>query len=120
MDELLVLLLISRFNTRVTMNISKQESSWFVYLLRCHDNSLYCGVTTDVVRREQEHNHGNKGAKYTRVRRPVSLVYVEAANNRSEACQHEARLKKLSKLKKEALISSEQNIIESAIQVVER
>jgi len=79
--------------------------SWFVYLLRCSDRSLYCGVTTDITRRELEHNQSNKGAKYTRVRRPVVMVYHQALSNRSEACKAEARLKKLTKAQKEALVA---------------
>jgi len=79
-------------------------SSWFVYLLRCSDNSLYCGVTTDIMRRELEHNQSAKGAKYTRVRRPVTMVYQQTLANRSEACKAEARLKKLTKAQKEALV----------------
>ena len=47
---------------------------WYVYLLRCADATLYCGVTTDMERRLREHNAGSRGAKYTRARRPVELV----------------------------------------------
>jgi putative endonuclease len=83
------------------------DNQWFVYLLRCNDNSLYAGVTTDLQRREDEHNHNNKiGAKYTRVRRPVSLIYYETMPSRSKACQREYQLKQLSKQQKERLISS--------------
>lgn len=81
------------------------SSSWFVYLLRCADNSLYCGVTTDLSRRIAEHNHCNKlGAKYTRARRPVVLCYSEQLKDRSSACIREAELKKLTKYQKEQLI----------------
>lgn len=82
------------------------DSQWFVYLLRCNDNSLYAGVTKDLQRRVNEHNHHNKiGAKYTRVRRPVSLIYYETVSSRSKACQREYQLKQLSKQQKEKLIS---------------
>jgi len=82
-------------------------STWYVYLLRCADNSLYAGVTTDLQRRVDEHNNSNKlGAKYTRVRRPVSLVYAENALNRQTACKQEYQLKKLNKAKKEYLASN--------------
>ncbi|WP_286233639.1 GIY-YIG nuclease family protein [Thalassotalea sediminis] len=84
-------------------------SLWYVYLVRCADNSLYAGVTTDISRRINEHNHTNKGAKYTRVRRPVSLAYVEHAANRQAACQREYSLRKLPKKKKELLVCQYQN-----------
>ncbi|MGB0834469.1 MAG: GIY-YIG nuclease family protein [Psychrobium sp.] len=80
------------------------SDNWFVYLLRCNDQSLYCGVTTDLKRRVKEHNESAKGAKYTRVRRPVSLVFSQTAMSRSEACQLEAKIKKLSKVNKERLV----------------
>ena len=58
-------------------------STWYVYFLRCSDNSLYAGITTDLDRRVFEHNNSNKlGAKYTRVHRPVKLVYSEKQINR--------------------------------------
>lgn len=80
-----------------------KQTTWFVYFVRCKDDSLYCGVTTDIERRELEHNQTNKGAKYTRVRRPVSMVYHKECDSRSEACKEEVRLKKLSKAQKEVL-----------------
>ena len=80
---------------------------WTVYVLRCGDNSLYTGVTTDVERRINEHNHDNKlAASYTRGRRPVKLVYSEACADRSQAQKRESDIKKLSRKQKEALISS--------------
>lgn len=82
----------------------KKESRWFVYMVRCRDNSLYSGITTDIVRRELEHNTSAKGAKYTRVRRPVVMVFIQPAENRSVAAKLEAQLKKMNKLKKEQLI----------------
>jgi putative endonuclease len=66
---------------------------WFVYLVRCADDTFYTGVTTDVVRRMAEHNGENggiKGAKYTKARRPVCLVYKEEVECRSEAQRREA------------------------------
>ena len=83
------------------------STDWFVYMLRCADNSLYTGITTDVIRRVDEHNGlGAKGAgaKYTRVRQPVELVYQEQLASRSEAGRREAALKKLSKKDKEKLV----------------
>ena len=82
-------------------------SQWYVYMVRCTDQSLYTGVATDVERRVDEHNHSNPlGARYTRSRRPVSLVYQEPCDNRSHACQREYALKQLSRQKKLALIES--------------
>ena len=75
-------------------------------MLRCADNSLYTGVTTDVERRLIEHNSDNSVTKYTRVRQPVSVVYFEEAESRSAACKREAQLKKLTKKDKEALVAS--------------
>jgi len=82
-------------------------SSWYVYFLRCADNSLYAGITTDLSRRLDEHNFSKKlAAKYTRVRRPVSLVYCEEFLSRSEATRKEYQLKKLTKAKKETLVAN--------------
>ena len=83
----------------------KSPSNWFVYLLRCADNSLYAGITTDIERRIHQHNHCNKtGAKYTRVRRPVSLAYSEPSQDRKTASQREYQLKQLKKKQKEQLV----------------
>ena len=62
---------------------------WYVYLLRCADATLYCGVTTDMERRLREHNAGSRGAKYTRARRPVELVCCVAQPDASSACRLE-------------------------------
>ncbi len=81
-------------------------SQWYMYVLRCNDDSLYTGVTTDLQRRVDEHNQCNtKGANYTRARRPVQLIYWEPFSNRAQAQQREAAVKKLSKQKKEILVS---------------
>lgn len=79
---------------------------WFVYILRCADNSLYTGITTDVARRMNEHNSTSRGAAYTRVRRPVTLVYKEATRSHHDAILRELAIKKLPKSRKEALIST--------------
>lgn len=81
-----------------------QQGNWFVYILRCSDNSLYTGVTTDCERRLHEHNHSPRGAKYTRARRPVTLAYREQAASRSAAQQRETQIKRLNVRQKEALI----------------
>jgi putative endonuclease len=70
------------------------EKEWTVYLLRCSDNSLYCGITNDLENRLAEHNSG-KGAKYTRSRKPVELVGVSPAMTKSEALKFEYRIKRL-------------------------
>ncbi len=79
---------------------------WFVYILRCADNTLYTGICKDVARRLKEHNTSSKGARYTRSRRPVTLVHVEQQASRSEAAQREAAIKKLSRKQKLALIKA--------------
>ena len=96
---------------------------WHVYVVRCADGTLYTGVAMDVVRRVAEHN-GVKadgaravrdvGARYTRSRRPVKLVYQERAANRSAACRREYRIKQLSRREKFALIGAASRIISSA------
>ncbi len=77
----------------------------FVYILRCVDNSLYTGYTTDVEKRLEVHNSG-KGAKYTRARLPVKLVYCRRVDSKSIGLKLESRIKKLSKNKKEALVKA--------------
>ena len=80
---------------------------WFVYILRCVDDTLYTGITTDVARRIDEHNAGKApGARYTRGRRPVELAYAEAAASRSAASRREAAIKQLDRTGKLALCLS--------------
>ena len=79
--------------------------SWFVYILRCGDGTLYTGVTDDVQRRLAAHRSG-KGAKYTRGRGPLELVYTQEQPDRSAALRREIQIKKLSRLQKERLIRS--------------
>lgn len=80
-----------------------------MYVLRCADNSLYTGITTDINRRVREHNSG-KGSKYVRARLPASLVWFEHAKGRSEAQRREAAIKSLSKTAKERLIKEQTHI----------
>lgn len=80
--------------------------SYIVYLLRCKDGSLYCGYTNNLTKRIHEHNHSNLGAKYTRNRRPVELVYYEEFETKSKALKREIEIKKLPKLLKETLTST--------------
>ncbi|MCA1925873.1 MAG: GIY-YIG nuclease family protein [Thiobacillus sp.] len=80
-------------------------SSWFVYVLRCADGTLYAGITTDPRRRLAEHNAG-AGARYTRARLPVEMVYLEPVPDRAAACRREAALKRLPRAAKLALTSA--------------
>ncbi|PHS32844.1 MAG: endonuclease [Sulfurovum sp.] len=67
---------------------------YYVYILKCFDDTLYTGITTELARRLDEHNHSDKGAKYTRARRPVTLVYSENFIDRSLASKREYEIKK--------------------------
>ena len=71
----------------------------------CADKTLYTGITTDIARRLKEHNEAKNGAKYTKMRRPVTLVYRKLYKDRSSATKAEAALKSLSKQDKERLIA---------------
>jgi len=89
------------------MSQNRQSSNWYTYILQCADSTLYTGVTTDLERRVIEHNQDDKkGARYTRVRRPVTLVYQEQCDNRAQACKREAAIKKLNRQQKLALITA--------------
>ena len=67
---------------------------YYVYIVKCADDSLYTGIATQLERRIEEHNNSDKGAKYTRVRRPVELVYSEEYPDRSTASKREYEIKK--------------------------
>lgn len=79
---------------------------YFLYILKCADKTLYTGITIDLKRRINEHNTSELGAKYTRARRPVKLVYSKKFRNRSLATKAEIKIKKLSKLEKLKLTAS--------------
>jgi len=79
--------------------------SWYVYILRCGDDTLYTGITDDVARRLAAHRSG-RGAKYTRGRGPLELVYTEEAPDKPAALRREAAIKRLSREQKETLIAS--------------
>jgi putative endonuclease len=81
---------------------------FFFYLARCSDESLYAGSCKDIKSREKMHNSG-KGAKYTRSRLPIKIIYFEEYKNRSEACIRESAVKKFTKIKKEKLIAKKKN-----------
>ena len=79
--------------------------SWFLYIIRCCDNSLYTGITTDVKRRIAEHRgKGGKGAKYPRGKLPLKLVYTKKAGTRSDALKMEYRVKRMKKKEKEEMV----------------
>lgn len=80
-------------------------SDWWVYILCCADDTLYTGVAKDVAKRLDEHNHSPKAAKYTRVRRPVAVVYIEPVSDRSAAMKREIAIKALSRKQKKLLIA---------------
>ena len=80
--------------------------SWYLYVVRCSDESLYTGVTTNLKRRLHEHNSTKRGAKYTKTRRPVKLVYFEEYEDRSSAQRAENYFKKLCKEEKEGTVKS--------------
>ncbi|MFA5128231.1 MAG: GIY-YIG nuclease family protein [Patescibacteria group bacterium] len=77
---------------------------YYLYILECQDKTLYTGITVDLARRLREHNSSKLGAKYTRARRPVKLVYSKKFRNRSLASKAESEVKKLSRAEKLKLI----------------
>ncbi len=77
--------------------------TWFCYMLRCADDTLYCGITNDLEKRLAAHNDGT-GAKYTRSRTPVELLFSETCADRSTASRREQAIKRLTREKKLALI----------------
>ena len=86
------------------------ESIWYLYILRCGDGSLYTGITTDVESRLQQHRAG-KGAKYTRGRTPLELVYRETCGSHSDALKREAAVKKLPRQEKLLMIGNGNPVI---------
>ena len=78
--------------------------AWFVYLARCADDTLYCGITNDVAARLAAHNAG-KGARYTRARTPIELVLVRRCGSRSRALRLEYRVKQLTRSAKRRLVA---------------
>jgi putative endonuclease len=81
-------------------------SIWYVYVVQCSDHTFYTGIAKDLEKRMMEHNTNDRlGARYTKSRRPVQLVYVEEAENRSAATKRELQIKQFTKKKKENLIA---------------
>jgi putative endonuclease len=90
----------------LSLSISKEESvsvPYTLYIVRCSDTTLYTGIALDVEKRIIEHNTSDKGAKYTRYRRPVTLIYQESCIDKSTALKRELSIKKMSRKQKEAL-----------------
>jgi putative endonuclease len=84
-----------------------KADTYYAYLLECADGTLYAGVTTDLERRVAEHNTSPKGAKYTRVRRPVVMKYHESFSTMSEAAKREAEIKSFTRAQKLMLLTRE-------------
>lgn len=78
-------------------------AEWCVYLLGCSDGTYYTGITSDIERRVAEHNESSRGARYTRARRPVVLVYKEVCESRSAAARREWEIRKLPRAAKQVL-----------------
>jgi putative endonuclease len=91
------------------MSIDNSEEH-YIYLLLCNDNTLYCGYTNNLIKRIKTHNLG-KGAKYTKTRLPVKLVYYESFSSKSSALKREYKIKQLDRNKKLRLIKSMKNHI---------
>lgn len=83
---------------------------YYTYILRCADHSLYTGSTNDLYKRVRQHNESKRGAHYTKIRRPVTLVYFEAFKNLNKARALEAQIKRLSREKKLCLIDTAKNL----------
>ena len=80
---------------------------YYVYIVRCSDDTLYTGIATGLERRIEEHNSSTKGAKYTRARRPVELIYHEIFDDRSSASKREYEIKKkMSRAEKLVLVEA--------------
>lgn len=89
--------------------MSEQGNTNYTYIVECSDGTFYTGWTTDIKKRLLNHN-AKKGAKYTRARTPVRLVYLEEADTRREAMRREAQIKSLSRQEKEQLIKARKDL----------
>lgn len=97
---------IAGLTTMENTTAEGQQTDWFVYMLRCGNQALYTGVTTDVARRVDEHrNRGRFGARFTRAFAPVELVYSCWVGRRTLACRVEHRIKRLPRQKKIEVVS---------------
>lgn len=95
----------------VVMMIKKEENSWHVYIVCCRDGTYYTGIARNLARRIREHNSLKSGARYTRSRRPVQLVYAEPAPSRSAAAKREYQLKRMTLARKKELIGAAQFLL---------
>ena len=86
--------------------MSKGSDIWYVYIVCCGDGTLYTGITKDLEKRIEAHNSGKGGARYTRSRRPVQLVYSEQVESKSAAAKLEYQIKRLPLSKKKGLVTS--------------
>ena len=86
--------------------MSKDCDIWYVYMVRCNDGTLYTGITNNLDKRVEAHNSGKDGARYTRSRRPVKLVYSEQVESKSAAAKLEYQFKRLPRSKKKELVKS--------------
>ena len=85
-------------------------SNWYVYLIKTKTNKYYCGITTNVTRRFNEHCAGSKGAKFFRGNPPLKIEYIEEVSSRSEASSREIEIKKMTRSQKIDLINNIKNI----------
>ena len=97
---------------QVNFIIINEDKKWYVYLLKCSDNSYYTGITTDIQRRLTEHNNSKKGAKYTRSRRPVELLCFFNVDSRSEASKEEIKIKKMKRQDKIIYVKNKNKVEE--------
>jgi len=104
MQEPIMQVLETQKKKKTRESMTEETKTAWVYMVRCCDNSLYTGATTDLERRVEEHNSSSSRTKYTRSRQPVELVWAMTCPNMSFALSFEAFLKTLSKAEKEAVI----------------
>lgn len=90
---------------KITPTIDVPDKIYYVYILRCNDNTLYVGSTSDIIRRIHQHNHAKGGAHYTKIRRPVTLQYSEELSTYAKSRAREAEIKRLSRTEKMRLIA---------------
>ena len=83
------------------------KNKWHIYIVRCRDGTLYTGIARILEKRIEEHNSGDAGARYTRSRRPVKLVYVEESPSRSAALKREHEIKRMPRSGKKRLIAGQ-------------
>ncbi len=85
--------------------MKSSEKAYTLYILKCSDDTYYTGIAIDVEKRLTEHNSSDKGAKYTRSRRPLTLMYQESCSDKSSALKRELAIKRMKRTAKEALWS---------------